>query len=443
MLRAIAIFTCQIVSKILWLFHRNGSVLPGAIAYKIDRHVLEKITLPKYVIGVTGSSGKGTTTNLINHVLTDAGLDVVYNQSGSNIINAIVTLVLNNCNLKGVFKHEVLLLELDEKHMHLAFNKNQLTHLVITNITRDQPARNGSPDLVLQSILQSLDKKTTLIINGDDPGLMRLKYIYKGKIVTYGLDKHSEILKNPLNNTIDFAYCPLCHHKLHYDFYHYGHLGSYHCPNCEFNRKPLNYLAKNLDLKKQEMEINKTKINLNKNILYTAYATLATYALCKTVDIDDQKIIHALNIKPNESKRAHEYKLDNRKIIMLESKNENALSYYQSLKYIKDDPEKKCVLLGFENVSRRYKENDLSWLWDVDFELLNDPNITNIVLIGRFKYDVATRLSYADIDMKKIIFIDNLDDIISTLKKKTKNKIYTMVCFDMTEIILQQLKEEE
>ena len=165
----------KILTYICKLFKKNGTQFPGSISYNMNQHVLEKIKYPKYVIGVTGSSGKGTTTSFIYHILKDAGLDVVYNETGSNGIRGITTLVLNNCTIFGRFKHDVLLLELDEKHLHLAFGKNKMTHLVVTNITRDQPARNGSPDIVYDAIFNAIDESTTLILNADDPGLMKTK----------------------------------------------------------------------------------------------------------------------------------------------------------------------------------------------------------------------------------------------------------------------------
>lgn len=441
MLRAIQIILNKLITWVCKVFHKNGTQFPGAITYNMNQHVLEKIKYPKYVIGVTGSSGKGTTTNLIYHILTDAGLDVVYNASGSNGIRGITTLILNHCTIFGKFKHDVLLLELDEKHLHLAFQKNKMTHLVVTNITRDQPARNGSPDLIYDAIFNSLDASTTIILNADDPGLLKTQLTFPGKIITYGINKTKDSYLKKENFSVDNAYCPNCHKKLVYSYYHYGHIGSYYCPNCDFKRGTPDFVGKNVDLKKSTMEINGLLVKLNKNFLFTAYATTAAFALARTINISEKKILYALNKDTIVSKRGHDLTIGNRRVTMLESKNENALSYYQSLKYIVNENNKKTVILGFDNVSRRYKYNDLSWLWDVDFELLNNDLIEKIILIGRFKWDVRVRLNYAKIPSKKIIMLEDLNQFTEVILNETNGDIYTMVCFDMTEILLNKIKE--
>jgi len=440
MLMSIQIIITKFLTFVCKIFHKNGTVFPGSITYYWDEKVLEKIKYPKYVIGVTGSSGKGTTTNFIYHILKDAGYDVIYNASGSNGIRGIATLILNNCTITGKFKHEVLLLELDERHLHLAFGKNKMTHLVLTNITRDQPARNGSPDLIYDVIYEALDGSTTLVLNADDPSLQKMKLTYSGKIVTYGINKVKDSYNKKENFSVDNAYCPNCHKKLIYSYYHYGHIGSYYCPNCSFKRGTPDFIGTKVDLEKQFMIINGNEVKLNKNFLFTAYATIAAYALCKTIGIKEKNIMYAFNEDVIQSKRGHELHLGDRQITMLESKNENALSYYQSLKYIVNEAGDKTVILGFENVSRRYKYNDLSWLWDVDFELLNHESIKQIVIIGRFKWDVLTRLRYAKVKEEKIILMEDINNLVSTLENETTGNIYTMVCFDMTEIITNLIK---
>ena len=136
------------------------------------------------------------------------------------------------------------------------------------------------------------------------------------------------------------------------------------------------------------------------------------------------------------------YDYDKRKWQMLVSKNENNLSYKQSLDYILHQKGDKTIILGFDSSSRRYKENDISWIWDIDFEELNDSSIKNIILIGKFCNDMRLRMEYAHINKDKLILVEDINNLAEIIKKKTKGNIYSMVCFDK-EIELKRIIKEE
>ena len=432
---------CKILKPV---FKKDGSVTPGYYASKLDKNILDKLKYPKYIVGITGSSGKGSTTSLVAHILQENGYKVVWNKSGSNLYNAAVTLLLNNTSiLTKRVKGDVLLLELDESFIKRIFNKTKLTHLLITNVTRDQPARNGHVDIIYNKIASSIDSHTHIILNADDPIVNKMKLTHKGEVTTYGISKTPFSIKKPYSDTLDACYCPVCETKLKYNYYHYGHIGNYKCPKCSFGRgHKLDYEAKDLNLDKQYMTINGNLVHLNKNVFFCCYYTLAAFALCHTLGLTDKQICYELNEDIMEAKRMKSLYLGRRKIEMIESKNENALSYLQSINYINQVKGKKTVIMGFDNVSRRYDFNDVSWLYDVDFELLNNNDITKIFLIGRFRYDVFARLIYAGIDRNKIVIVDELPNLLTTVKKESSGKIFTMVCFDMTAAIKKMLMEE-
>lgn len=439
------IFINKLITKICKIFKRNGSVYPGFIIYDVlkQKKILEKVKYPKYVIAVTGSSGKGSTTDLIYHILTDAGYDVCYNQNGSNGVLAATTLILNHCNAKGEFLHDVLLLECDERHLKLIFGKNKMSHLVVTNVTRDQPARNGDPDIVFADILKAIGEETKLVINADDPLVNRLSYFYPNEKVTYGVSKTQDSYIKSSVDAVDYAYCPKCHAKLNYDYYHYGHIGHYACPKCDFKRGDVNYEVTDVSFSKHSIKINGDDIYLNKDVLYAVYYTVAAYALCHFIGVSTEQLRTAINGDKLASKRGKVRELDGRHLTMLETKNENNLSYYQSLRFIKNQKGKKTIILGFDNVSRRYHFNDLSWLWDVEFELLQDKNIDKIFIIGRFRYDVFTRLDFAGIENEKLVLVEDLNHLIAKVKNDSVGDIYTMVCFDMTANILKLIEDDE
>jgi UDP-N-acetylmuramyl pentapeptide synthase len=288
--------------------------------------------------------------------------------------------------------------------------------------------------------MNSIDEKTHVIINADDPLVNRFTYTHHGEITTFGIGKTKYDLEEPISHNVDAAYCPICHKKLKYTYYHYGHLGAYTCPSKDFKRK-LDFEASKVNLEKQEMNINNNLIKLNKNVFFAVYYTLAAYTLCNVIGLTDQQILHSLNDNMLESKRLKTLKLDMRDVDMLESKNENNLSYLQSLNYINNFKDKKTIIMGFDNVSRRYKYNDLSWLYDVDFSVLDTSNIDKIFCIGRFRYDVKVRLLNSGINPDKIIMVDEIKDIIRLLRQNTTGTIFTMVCFDMTAILKKLITE--
>lgn len=441
-MKYLSIFMCKLATKLAKLIRRDGSVIGGYVALKISPRVLSKIKMPKYVIGITGSSGKGSTTELVAKILNENGYKVIYNKNGSNVTSAIASLILNNSTWSGKLKGDILLMELDERHSGNSLKYFDLTHLVITNITRDQPPRNAHPEFIQRVIRNIIKDNTHLIINVDDPLVNALSINHKGKLTTYGIDKNNYSTKSNLNN-LDGSYCPKCNSKLKYSYYNYGHIGDYSCPKCKWGRKNPDYLAHNINVVKGTIFINKEKVSLPSNFLYSVYFVIASYALTSELGLSSNSILNVINDDAFKPKRLNIYNFDNRMWQMLASKNENNLSYKQSLDFIVNEPGRKTVILGFDNSSRRYSENDISWIWDIDFEDLTHKSIDKIVLVGRFKYDMLTRMEYAKIDKSKILLVENLEnDLLTILRNKTKGNIYSCVCFDK-EIELKALLKKD
>ena len=424
------------------IFKKDGSVTPGYYASKIDKDILDNLVYPETIIGVTGSSGKGTTTKLIAHILESNGYKVVWNKSGSNLFNAAVTLLLNNTSVfSKKIKADVLLLELDESYIKEIFKKQKLTHLVVTNLTRDQVARNGSPENVYRKILSAIDANTELIINGDDILVNRFSVDHKGKLVKYGIGKYKTDTKNP-TIPVDGAYCPKCGAKINYSSYHYGHIGDYKCSKCSFGRDPIKYEGTNINLDTRTMKINGNKVNLNTSFLFGAYATTAAYSMLKEVGLSDEEILNGINSFAT-IQEDFPY-LGKRRIEMLDSKHENNLSYEASISYIRDVKEDKTVIMGFDNVSRRYKFDDLSWLYDINFGDLNTKSLDKIFVIGKFRYDLYACLLHNGIPKKKIVVVDDYrNNLLKKIKNNSKGNIYSMVFVDTMEPILNSLKEDK
>jgi hypothetical protein len=107
------------------------------------------------------------------------------------------------------------------------------------------------------------------------------------------------------------------------------------------------------------------------------------------------------------------------------------------------DNDKKTIVLGLREISRRYKHFDLSWLYYIYFELLNTCNVDKIICAGPYAYDIATRIKYANFDENSIIIIDDLTNIKDTIEKETEGNIYAVLNFDYVKPFIDKIKEED
>lgn len=422
---------------------KRGSSLPGVIALKLNKNILNDFKLPKTVIAVTGSSGKGSTTSIIANVYRKLGYKVSYNDKGSNQISAIVTTLLENCNLKGNIKSDVCVFEMDERYAIQVFPYIKPTHVVVTNITRDQPPRQGSFEEVFNCILNSLTKDCKLILNGDDPYLQYFRLNVKNECFYFGIDKTKYSYTKNDYTGLNISRCPICNNKLIYEYYHLEHLGNYKCSSCEFKRPIITHSITSYDYNKSIITIDNTyNIKLVNNMLFNAYNILAAFTTLSLNDMNEEKVTNLINEINNNKKIYNTYKYKDRNVYVLNNKAENATTYNQSILFTHRDKKLKTIVLGWKEISRRYNFDDVSWLYDIDFEMLKNDKIDKIICTGPQKYDLATRIKYANIDENKIVCFDDLFDAEKEIKKSSGN-IYAILNFDYLDFFNEIMKEEE
>ena len=135
-----------------------------------------------------------------------------------------------------------------------------------------------------------------------------------------------------------------------------------------------------------------------------------------------------------------------RKYTALNCKAENNATYNLSVIYTALDKGPKTIVLGLREISRRYEFFDLSWLYDIDFELLNDGSIENVVCAGPYRYDFAVRMLIAGVPEEKLIILDTLDHAGEVFDKQTKGNVYGILNFDYIPPFINsvnEIKEEE
>ena len=422
------ILVCKILRFIGKLIGR-GSSMPGQIALKLSPKILSKVKLPDKVIAVTGSNGKTSTVEMIACILEKEGKKVIWNREGSNQIEGVTTLILSNCTLGGKLKGDVLLLESDERYSKFTFSHFSPTHYVITNLYRDQLTRNGHPEWVFDAIAPSVTEKSTLILNADDP-LVSLYGKDRENVVWFGMDRQDFSFAE--NNSVydDGAFCPNCKKPMKYNFRHYNHIGDYFCENCGHKKHATDFTITDADLENGIVTINgKEKITLAFKSIYNVYNILACFAVCSLVGIDEGKIAENISDYVLKNGRVVQYKLGNSNGTFLVSKHENSISYDQSIRYIIGQNQPCGVIVIVDAVSRRYSTGEISWLWDIDFELLNAPCVEKIYLLGAHCEDLKTRFSFTEIPAEKLYTNPDIEAAIDEIKAENREKLYTVTCF--------------
>ncbi len=170
-MHVLGLFIGKTTFKVLRLFGRTGSALPGRIVEKINPQILPDMLaqLPRGVIVISGTNGKTTTTKLVAKLLTSQGLRVLTNPTGSNFVRGIISAVVDKSARNGVLPYDVAVFEQDEAHaVHFARMVKPRGVLVL-NIMRDQMDRFGEIDTTFK-LLQTLASAGTefVVLNAND-----------------------------------------------------------------------------------------------------------------------------------------------------------------------------------------------------------------------------------------------------------------------------------
>ena len=428
------------IYKIEKLFKYNGTSFPGKVVLKLFPKYLNKIKYPENIIMVTGSCGKGSTVKLIKEVLINSGLSVCSNDGGSNLLNGIATEVILDTKWHKL-KRDVCVFEVDERYLKLVTKYIKPKYLIVNNITRDQPPRQGNFDIVFNEILKGISEDTHLIVNGDDPILRKFSLYHKGDITYFGIEKSKYSYKEH-DDVKDYLYCPNCHNKLSFSYYHYGSVGSYKCPKCDFKRDNIKYSITDINYDNNEITINKEyKINVSSYVLFNLYNIVGAFSVCDLLKIDSKNITSTLSKDKIMDKIYDEFTINDRNYTILNCKAENNSTYNLALIYQAMDKKRKTIVIGHRQISRRYNHFDVSWLYDIYFELIDKDDY--VICAGPNAYDFATRMKYAGIKKENIITIDNLDNIKEIVEEKTKGNVYAILNFDYVEPFKKNIKEEK
>ena len=431
MRKFLAILVCKL-GRFVGKLVGKGSSLPGKYALKICPDILSRVELPPHIIAVTGSNGKTSTVEMIAAILRASGKTVVYNEEGSNQIEGVTTMVLTHATMGGRMKADVLLIESDERYAARSFRFFHPTEFVVSNLYRDQLTRNGHPEWVFDALRPAMAPETELILNADDPLSSCFAEGHDPqKVKWFGMDECSISTKEPSGMYRDGAYCPICKGHMEYDYYHYNQIGAYRCTNCGHRKPATDYTATAVDLDRGVLTIDGgVEIALAFRSIYNVYNILAAYAACRECGVDSgiiQKVISNYILKNG---RMQKFTLGQHHGTLLTSKHENSVAYDTNLRYIREETHDPCaVMVIVDAVSRKYFTSETSWLWDINFDLLNCGHVEKILLCGRYANDLAVRFGFTGIPEGKWELYPDIREAAALLESRGDEDLYVVTCF--------------
>lgn len=426
----------------------GGTAAPGLVAERLDPGALGKLGagLRGGALVVGGTNGKTTTAHMVATILDRAGRRVVHNRSGSNLVRGVLAALAAQSSLGGVPRGEVGVIEADEAALPAIVAGLRPRLILFNNLFRDQLDRYGELDHVARrwrEAIAGLDERTTLLVNADDPMLVGVvdrggngrhapvggpRVRYFGVSVDAAGEADSAILLSALPHAADAAVCPRCGARLAYRALFLSHLGDWHCPACGHARPPLDVTARDIRLdgvkalslsvergtRNAEQDEREEKANRNAPLaarhsafrvhvplpgLYNAYNTLAAATAALAFGATPEQIADGLRGFRAAFGRIERVEWRGREIVLALVKNPTGFN--EVLRMLAGGAAGLAVpaLLAINDLDADGR--DVSWLWDVDFELLaaGDAPIHTAGLRGP---DMAVRLKYAGVDPARI-----------------------------------------
>lgn len=412
------ILTTKIIIGILRLCGKNAGNLPGNLALKWDKSIFDYFKIKGKVIAVTGTNGKTMTNNCIAQILKDNGKKIVSNLQGNNMETGILSALIKNSSLTGKIDSDYLVFETDESYVPVLYQKIPLDCLVVLNFFRDQLDRNGEMETLILKIQKFLETYNgNLILNADDPNVSRLSKANpeNNHIFFYSVEKCAESTEE-LHEAAEGTYCPFCRTKLQYEYYQYAHVGKFECPECHYGKEEIHQLLTQVDVENGTFKIGENQYKTKYDSLYAFYDLAAATAVAKLYEIPEQSVILTIEKFALNNGRLEKLEVNKNKTTINLAKNPTGVNV--SLRFLQKDPNSKELLFILnDNIA---DGKDVSWIWDIDFE--NLENVERVITAGLRSYDAAIRIKTAGYPPEKIIPCTSIKEAIHKLYETQNTK---------------------
>ena len=369
----------------------GGTTLPGKLLWKLDPGSVDALAarLPLGVALVSATNGKTTTTAMAARIL-GGERRLAWNQAGANLLSGIASALVSARSA------ELGLFEVDEGALPEAAARMRPRVVALSNLFRDQLDRYGELELVAERWRKSvgaLPAATTLVVNADDPVVSSLGD-ERAQVVRFGLDdpRHA---RTELQHAADSKYCIRCGTPYEYAAAYVGHLGDYRCPACDHARPTLDIAARAIELRglfasrfRLETEAGGVDIELPLPGLYNVYNATAAASLAIALGASLTDVRSGLEAFSAAFGRFERIPFGGKTVVVLLVKNPAGAN--EVLRTLETGVPPVLVLALNDAIA---DGQDVSWIWDVDFEPILE-HVGHVVVSGDRAAELGLRLLY-------------------------------------------------
>jgi len=385
----------------------GGTTLPGRIALAVAPRIVSTLShrLPRGVVVVSGTNGKTTTARLLGGILDAAGLAAIHNRAGANLLSGVAAALVEQASVTGQPRGEVGLFEVDEASLPGVVGATRPRVVILLNLFRDQLDRYGEIDLVAEGwrrALAAMPDDGTLVYNVDDPLVADVGREYGGRRLGFGLDdapRRGDDHRAP-EHAADARYCYRCGRPYEFSLVTLGHMGHYRCVACG-TRRPVpdvrasGVLLRGADGASATITAGRDVMSISTTLpgLYNVYDATAAVAGALTLGVTGATIERGIAATAPAFGRGERVTVDGRETLFLLAKNPAGFNEVLRTVLLADAAPVLVIAINDLIADGR----DISWLWDVDFEMLRG-RARAIVVTGLRAADMALRLKYAGVD---------------------------------------------
>lgn len=414
------------IRSTLKLLNRKATSLPGYVAYKLDKDILKELSKNTKFIFVTGTNGKTMTTHFLATILKEHYPIVLTNESGSNMVQGIITSLLDN----PPNEQTVAVLEVDEANIVRIGKYLKADYVALTNIFRDQMDRFGEIYNILDKIIEGLNlmPEARIIANGDLP-IFSYDKLKKFNPIYFAIrdDDHIGYDRDAEFNS-DGIICPSCHSILKYRAVNYSSLGDFACPNCDFKSPEIRYTIDkiaSLDPNHSKFFIDGRAYEVNVGGVYNIYNALTALAVAYELGLSYDEIYKGLKKQKNVFGRQENINVFDKNVVINLVKNPTGLNQVIDLVTLEKEPISLICLLN-----DNYADGlDVSWIYDSYYEKLAGLDIKDIYVSGKRKIDMKRRLEIANLFDGEIIEFDYVNQIKDVIKNAKTDNIYILLTY--------------